>query len=267
MSNKRILNITSRKKRDNMLSYSNTTVSAPVGNSTYVNGPAVLRGDQTYIFGWIPTARPMFDGNNLIGSVTEQAVRTATSCYMRGLKEAINIRTNSANSWQWRRICFTFKGSYMFPTTGVNTAPYQFYTQLPNLGMVRTMNNLNTNEKGDRILDRIFRGIQGEDWLNVFNAPLDTTRVTVKFDRTRSIASGNDSGIVRTYKQWYPMNKNILYNDDEGGDTMSSNFLSVQSKTGMGDYYVIDFFQCSDGADQTDTMSVLPEATLYWHER
>lgn len=264
MSNKRILNLTSRKKRDNMLSWSNTTVALPVGNATYANGAAVLRGDQTYIFGWIPTARALTDGTGIGGIVSEEAMRTAQQCYMRGLKEAINVRTNSGNAWQWRRICFTYKGNSL--TTTTNDTPYQYFTQRPT-GMVRTMNNLNTSPKGDFLLSVLFRGQQNVDWLNVFNAQTDSARIAVKYDRTRTIASGNDSGVLRTYKHWLPMNKNLMYDDDESGDGMVTRFTSTLGKPGMGDYYVVDFFQCSDGADSTDTMSILPESTLYWHER
>lgn len=267
MSNKRILNLTSRKKRDTMLSYTNTSVTTPVGSPTYNTGPATLRGDQTYLFAWVPTARSITDGTGITNSVYEISQRTATSCYMRGLKEAVNIRTNSSNAWQWRRICFTFKGYTLYPTDNQNNQPYQYFSEVANLGMVRTMNNLNTNDKGNRLLERIFRGTQNEDWLNVFNAMVDTQRVSVMSDRTRTIASGNDSGVVRTYKQWYPMNKNILYNDEEAGDDMIGSYTSAQSKVGMGDYYIVDFFQCSDGGDQSDLMTVLPEATLYWHEK
>lgn len=264
MSNKRVLNLTSRKKRDNMLSWSNTTVALPVGNSTYGTGPAVLRGDQTYIFGWMPTARDFLDGNNNPGVVSDVAMRTSQTCFMRGLSEAINVRTNTGAAWQWRRVCFTYKGNGL--TTAANDVPYQYFTQR-NIGMVRTMNNLNTSPKGDLLLSILFRGQQNADWLNVFNAPLDTTRVSVKFDRTRSIASGNDSGVVRTYKHWLPMNKNLVYDDDENGDGTATRFTSTTGKAGMGDYYVVDFIQCSDGADSSDTMAVLPEASLYWHEK
>lgn len=267
MSNKRVLNLTSRKKRDTMLSYTNTTVTNPVGNATYNTGPATLRGDQTYIFAWVPTARSLSDSAGVTNSVSEISQRTSTSCYMRGLKEAVNIRTNSSNAWQWRRICFTFKGYNLYPNDNANNTPFQYFSEVTNLGMVRTMNNLNTNTKGDRLLERMFRGSQNVDWLNVFNAPIDTTRVSVMSDRTRTIASGNDSGVLRTYKQWYPMNKNLVYNDDEVGDHMANSYLSTHGKPGMGDYYVVDFFQCSDGADQSDLMTVLPEATLYWHEK
>lgn len=264
MSNKRILNLTSRKKRDNMLSHSNTTAATPVGGTSYVNGPAVLRGDQTYIFGWMATARPLIDGLGNTGVISDMAMRTQQLCYMRGLKEAINIRTNSGNAWQWRRICFTYKGNGL--TTATNDTPYQYFSQKTN-GMVRTMNNLNTSPKGDLLLSILFRGQQNSDWLNVFNAQTDPTRVTIKYDRTRTIASGNDSGVLRTYHHWLPMNKNLMYDDDEAGDGTITRFTSTLGKVGMGDYYVVDFFQCSDGADSTDIMSILPEATLYWHEK
>jgi len=98
-------------------------------------------------------------------------------------------------------------------------------------------------------------------------AKTDQSRVSVKYDVTRTIASGNDRGIVRKYKLYHPMNKNLVYNDDEvGGRTTSSNY-SVDSKLGMGDFWVVDLIRSRYGAASSDVMIFSPQATLYWHER
>lgn len=246
-----------------MMSYSNVTVANPINGQTYAAGPAVLRGDQTYIFAWIPTARDLIRADQEPNTPVWLAGRTSQTCYMRGLKEAINVRTNSGSSWQWRRICFTMKGPNFigYATTGSN-----LWQETSN-GMVRTMNNINTKPLGNEILAQLFRGAQNQDWINVFNAQTDTTKFTIKYDRTISIASGNEQGLVRTYKHWYPMNKNLVYNDDENADGVLTSYTSTSGKPGMGDYYVVDFFQPADGADASDTLALLPEATLYWHEK
>ncbi|QCS37591.1 capsid protein [Tortoise genomovirus 23] len=263
MSSKRILNMVSRKKRDSMMSYSNVTTLNPVNGQTYTAGPAVLRGDQTYMFAWIPTARDLSYSNNTANSIINESQRTSTTCYMRGLKEAMNVRTNSGAAWQWRRICFTNKGDDF---VGINDIGSNYYTETSN-GMVRTMNNINTKSSSTALIDRLFRGTQNKDWLNLFNAPLENRNFKIWYDRTISIASGNEQGLVRTYKHWFPMNKNLVYDDDENGENIKQSFLSTTGKPGMGDYYIVDFFQPSDGQDQSDTLALLPEATLYWHEK
>jgi hypothetical protein len=62
------------------------------------------------------------------------------------------------------------------------------------------------------------------------------------------------------------MNKTLVYDDDEAGGQTSQDYFSVSSKAGMGDYYVMDIFQCPNG-NGSDNLTVSPEATLYWHER
>jgi len=184
---------------------------------------------------------------------------------MRGLKESINIRTSSSVPWQWRRICFTLKGQRIYQANG----PGSYFWLETSDGHVRVVNNVSGTGLGDSILDLVFEGRTGADWLNVFNAKLDTQNITVKSDRTRTIHSGNDSGIMRTYRQWYPMNKNLYYNDDENGGSVleTDSPWSVSGKQGMGDYYVIDLLQAGIESTTDDVLTFAPEATLYWHEK
>lgn len=101
MTKKRVLQITSTKKKDTMLCYSNTTAASPQGGTTYAASDAVLTGGNFYVFPWIASARPgTLSGGSAANPIME-ADRTSTTCFMRGLKERIEIQTNSALSWQW----------------------------------------------------------------------------------------------------------------------------------------------------------------------
>ena len=119
------------------------------------------------------------------------------------------------------------------------------------------------------LLNLMFKGSVNSDWNNVFNAPLDTERIAVKYDRFRYLQTGNQNGRGRTLSQWMPMNKNLHYDDEESGGTIISSGASARIKAGMGDYYIVDFFNCP-APQQAGNASYLdwsPSASLYWHEK
>jgi len=95
---------------------------------------------------------------------------------------------------------------------------------------------------------------------------VDTTRVDLKFDRKRMIRSGNAQAVKRTLKHWHPMNKNLVYDDEEVGNSEGTFANSVRDKRGMGDYYVLDMFK-SVGPTTTGILSFSAESCLYWHEK
>lgn len=113
----------------------------------------------------------------------------------------------------------------------------------------------------------LFQGKQNVDWSDFNNAKVDTTRVDLKYDKTRIIQSGNDTGVFKKYPHWFPMNKNLVYDDDEAGDTKESSNFSVTDKRGMGDYIIFDIFSSHAAATGSDILRVQSESTLYWHER
>lgn len=81
MSKRRILNTTSRKKRNGMLSWSNT---ASTGASQTVGvGPAYVNGAGSGFFLWAASAQDLYSGSNAgLSTVVQEAARTATTCYM-----------------------------------------------------------------------------------------------------------------------------------------------------------------------------------------
>lgn len=142
MSKKSILNITSEKKRDTMLSWTNTGSSGESitqrQDATYINGS--VGG----IYFWSPTARDLYVGPTLVAKANESA-RTSTTCYMRGLSEHLRIQSSSGCPWFHRRICFTAKGSepYRREYTG-DTGAAQVFLENSN-GLVRLWQNQSIN--------------------------------------------------------------------------------------------------------------------------
>jgi len=252
--------MTSRKKRDTMLPYAQTNGSAGGGAS----GSASFSGataNQVYL--WCATARDntiSTSGTN--GTVFNEAERTSSACYMRGLKESIEIQTSTGIPWQWRRICFTVKGPLF-------TNPVQLETTN---GWQRLLYNVNSGQTDDTtaynfLRGLLFKGQFGIDWSSTMVAPTDNSRVSIKYDKTRIISSGNSSGVLRKFSMWHPMNKTLYYDDDETGGGKAQAKFSVTGKQGMGDYYVCDFFYAGLGATSSDAMNFNPNSTLYWHEK
>lgn len=266
MTRKSIINMTSRKKRDTMLTITNITATSQQAGTTYFPNPAVITGgtNASPPIVWCATARDAtYQGTNP-GTVFTDATRTATECYMRGLSENIEIQVSDGVPWQWRRICFTYKG---FNNAAPDIAGFSLYYKSSVGAYARAMNMVPNNTYKDTIEGLIFKGVANSDWNDPIIAPLDKTRITVKYDRTRTIASGNEDGCIRKYKLYHPMNKTLVYGDDEQGGNKTMSFYSVQSKRGMGDYIVIDYFRPRQGSASSNQLSFSSNATLYWHEK
>ncbi|WGD01137.1 MAG: capsid protein [Genomoviridae sp.] len=270
MSRKRLLNITSRKKKNTMLVWSNTNNVTGASQATQP-APITANGNTAYRGFWIATAQDLTDQTGILGRVGEEAVRTATSCYMRGVAEHLRIQTSSALPWFWRRICFTYKGPELTNVSSLDSPTSSIYAYLDTtsgmqrLGFNQNVANMpNTINNHDSI---IFRGAKGLDWQDYIVAPVDNSRVSLKFDKTWTLRSGNQSGTVKEVKLWHPMNKTLMYGDDESGDLQATNYTSVSSKIGMGDYYIMDIIAPGQGGTASDLMVMVPNTTLYWHEK
>lgn len=268
MSKKRILNITSTKKRNGMLSWSNTASTG--ASATVAVNPAYVNGVGSGFFLWNATAQDLTHSGGADNTIAQTAARTSTSCFMRGLGEHIRIQTSSGLPWFWRRICFTSKGGISPASTADSPTQTPRTYQDTTTGMVRLFFNVDVNNMPNtkNNLDGvIFKGAKGVDWNDFIVAPVDPARITVKYDRTRLLKSGNANGTIHEAKLWHPMNKNLVYDDDESGDLEASSYVSTQSKAGMGDFYVLDIISPGTGGTTSDALLMQSNATLYWHEK
>lgn len=275
MTTKRILNITSKKKQDNMLSFSNTqsngNANQVLAGSLYVAG---VTANTTANYGmsvYCPTARSLVTASTTNLAV-DVADRTATSCYMVGYKENLRIQTSTAQPWLWRRIVFNTKGPTFSSTSSGDTSPSVKYSPYSDtsIGMARLWFNLSVNNMGatqSLYNTVIFKGAVNQDWTDPITAKVDTSRITVMSDRTMTIKTGNEHGHFSERKLWYPMNKNIVYDDDEAGASEVPSYYSTDAKPGMGDVYIVDYVAPSVGATASDIINFNCTATLYWHEK
>lgn len=272
MTKKRILNVSSRKKRNVMLTISNTTDGpSPTNFAVAPLTVSAANGTQTSL--WLATAANLIAPNGTSRSVTQEASRTATTCYMRGLSEHIRVYTTSGLPWFWRRICFTSKGTDPFQGPDEDDTPT--LQSLPWFddnarGMERLFLNQNINNMPETIGQQqavIFKGALGVDWSDPIIAHADTSRISVKFDKTWTIKSGNAVGTHTEKKLWHPMNHNLVYDDDQSGEDQISQYISTTSKAGMGDYYIYDIFSPLPGGQDGDRLIIRANSTLYWHEK
>ncbi|AGU67666.1 capsid protein [Faeces associated gemycircularvirus 2] len=272
MTKKRILNLTSTKKRNTMLQVANTS-SVNGGPVTPGPGPYVVsdvNGSQYSVF--MPTAQDLNDNNGAVNTISNQAQRTATTCFIKGFNERIRIQTSSGIPWFWRRICFRARNTtfFLYSTTDTpssTTGPA--YTETSN-GMQRLYMNLTINQSGQtigNILGVLFRGQTGIDWVDPQTASVDTTRVDLVFDKRYTIKSGNASGTVRDFNIWHRYGKNLVYDDDENGSTEATRYNSVNDKRGGGDLLIFDIFTPGTGAGTADLLQLTSTSTLYWHEK
>lgn len=265
MTKKRILNLTSRKKRDTMMVVGfNSAAGAPTGTASYGIGVPIQAG-RTNTFVWQPTGRDLVDLNSVPGSIAKTALRTSSTIYLRLLSEKITFTSNSSVPWLWRRIVYTGKGP-SWRTTDQAVNP--FYHESSN-GWGRLMRQTDAwAGQANQLLAlqaRLFKGERAVDWLNQMTAPTDSARATILYDKTTSITTSNQSGMIKRFRRTHVFNKNLVYDDDESGEQMTTNFNSVEAKPGMGDVYVMDIF--SSPGTATDLLYIDPEASLYWHEK
>jgi len=252
-STRRILNLASTKKRDNM------RPGDVALNGSITMGESVMPAVNAFTKLWCATARDKIPDTS--GDPNARAQRTSTVCYMRGIKEKIMFRTNSDLAWRWRRIVFSVKGLHQI-------MQYNAWAENSN-GYIRAVGDLSTDAAvGPRnaLESYLFEGNGLQDWQTFWTAKVDTNRVTIHYDKTRLFQSSNGRGRFFKHNMWIPLNKNIQYGDDEAGKSTNETHYSTLGKGGMGDVYIYDVFE-ANSTDANSTLAFQPEATLYWHEK
>lgn len=266
MSRRRLLNITSQKKHDSMMITTNANATN-MADVVYSNSPAILTGEYAvpYTFVWCATARDNDRTPGNFGSKYDVGTRSVSTPYMVGLSEKVEIQVANGIPWQWRRICVTLKGGDSF--AGLLPDGTSFHTNLLDTSGYRRVVNSILDTRRTNFENFLFSGVKNTDWIDPMIAQVDSNHMTVMYDKTRTISSGNEDGLIRSYKLWHPMRHNLNYNDDEAGGGTGTSRVSILGKKGMGDYWVIDYFQPRTGAVKGDQLLFRPQAKLYWHEK
>jgi len=244
MSTRRVLNLTSVKKKDEMQTFDPANPTAT--SMTLAGGTS----DGIYIYVFSPTARDITDSD-------APSLRNKQTVYWKGFRERIEFIANTGVNWRWRRIVVEMK----------NWRISSAYAEQSSGDMRRVFRPFNE----DATWEVLFAGVRGTsatgDFSSLMNAHVDTRRVKLLFDKTRNMRAGNSSGHTHLYNDWYAFEKTMYYDEDEAGGAMPvSNYWSSPNPAGMGDVYVFDFIQCIEGAT-TDTLRLRAQSTAYWHEK
>lgn len=265
---KKVLNITSVKKRDNMIPAQKANGES---QTIVVGGTTISSATGTrHIYGWQPTARDntVIPGDH--SSPFDESSRSKSSCFMRGLRERVFFEGRTPAPVIWRRIVFAFTGQEIVRDQ-VTGAVSTLFAELNPQGYVRLTVPIQTGTTvpvaylRDNLTNILFRGREQLDWEDPLIAKVDHSRVKLISDRTMTLKSGNQLGVMTTKKRWYPFNKTLIYNDDESAGGKNASFFSANNRQSMGDVYVIDIFGLVTGSETE--LVFKSEATLYWHER
>lgn len=270
----------STKKRDTMTYASPTGTNPPATQGAQANQPLTMAASVTnstygaaHVVLYSPTKRWLTSNGSQIA-----AQRTNTRTYVKGVREVIQIIPSDSSTWWWRRVVFSFKDAIGPPTANnrltaaqVNPNDVTYRWQYDLTGDPTASATDNTKVL-DSVMNLVFKGVFGTDWTQPHSAKLDTTRINVMSDSRSTISSGNEEARPRIFKRWHGVNKSLVFDDDENGTTITPSNISVGTKQGMGNLYIVDFFTCpvpsSPGTGPSNTalrMSI--ENTTYWHEK
>lgn len=262
----------STKKRDTCLSTAASS-NNPSPTSTVSVGPIrILAGTVSsyhpgiHAFLYVPTYRWLVPNN-----AAYMSYRTSSRPYYKGFAERFNFTTNDGSMWTWRRIVFTSKDNVLVPLL----VQAQLGAQATAAASTnRPFRDLSGEGSGNyqttltAIYGGVFEGIDSTDWTNPMIAKVDRTRITPIMDRKYTFRSGNAAGVDRLVKTYCPINKTLVYDDEENGVSVTPSPHSVTTKGGMGDLYVLDFFHCAAPLDSVGSVLVFDSSsTLYWHEK
>jgi hypothetical protein len=277
MSTRTLLNKTSRKKRNGMLTFSNSSATGAL--ATVVQAPLTIAGSASGntlgLVHFRPTAMDLNTNDATPNSIVNNPARTSTVCFMKGFAENMRIETSTGNPWFHRRICITTRDPLFYVQNSADPAGAD--RGYAAAGAIETSNGwqrLASNALTDTLpattaawLTILFKGAQGNDWDDYITAPVDKNRVDLKFDKTWIYKSGNERGVLRERKVYHPMNKNLYYDDDENGAAETTTNFSVRDKRGMGDYHIFDLFSQGSSGSTSDLLKIRFTSTMYWHEK
>lgn len=263
MSRRGILDTTAKKKRDNMLTFTN--INIPRSTVTYRAGGVAMQGGSTpYYFLFSPTARNKESSSGSGVTIDDESSRTSSLIFAKGYRERVSLQSNTALPWTWRRIVFTMKGTDSLFNPAGSSAPGQF-VQTSN-GYARLANEMGSTQL-QTLEGILFDGFKGNDWFTNLNAKTDNSLVTVLSDRTILVKPETTAGTVKNMTFYYPFEKNLQYFEDEDGGDTSSSAWSTTGKPGMGDVLIFDAFVPRDNSAFADHLLVDFQATFYWHEK
>lgn len=250
-----IQNVSAEKKSDSRVFFSNI---ADAGEAPVFANP-VFNGGTLYVSIHMPTA--MDKSSDVAQDIGNY--RDRSNIYMKGYRESFRMTSTGGDSWNHRRIVFTYKGEAI---RNAHTTLSPLYLESSTNGWTRTWTNHLTSTAGNALYGIIFKGALNIDWVDIFTASLDRTKINVLHDRYNVYKAGNGENNIYNRKFYTPFNSMFYYDDEEAGDTEAERLFHTTTNRGLGDVYVVDLFQCADN-NPSNRLEIAGSSRLYWHEK
>jgi len=269
-SKRSMIKMMAKKKRDTMLSAASAGTNPDPSAQPQIGQPFTVRQDT----GNQSNQRVHVTVANLShrwlqpSNYSYAARRTATRTYVTGVAETYRLVPNSSVQWWHRRVVFSTKDtltSTLSAAIGAEPISGDITRRV-----FRDLSGTSTGvwqELAVNLISLVFKGTIGVDWQDPMKAPIDRSRVNIHSDRFTNISSGNDSSRAKIVKHYTRIGKTLQYNDEENGTAVDVSPFSVDSKIGVGNIFVADFFHCPSPSDTTDEMTITSNTTYYWNER
>lgn len=236
---------------------------------------SVVMDTNVFAMMWCPTFMNLDES---VPTVTDtNHIRERSDIYFKGFSEKWSINIGAAAQLYWRRIMFWSNDRYDV------AAPIQSaFAEDTYFRPLRPMQFANS-EPDRAIINLIFRGVQGVDWTQYINAPVDTKRIRLHSDKTTKLEakigvtniSEDDEltgvGYFRRSKTAF-VNKSLTYADEEAGTDDTSSPWQATGGRSQGNLYVFDLFSYQlSNTRLANPIRPLPsfgcDAVVYWHER
>ena len=195
-------------------------------------------------------------------------LREQAKIFYRGVREEVSISVSEPVFW--RRVVFFMneeleQGVPLFPTHPATGNPYRMRNMLPF-----------RPEQGqaDELLGlKLWEGLVGVDFSEDtrWKSPLSKRACRVVYDRTATINPSHEyttteSGQMRNRTMWHPVNRKLLYHDQESGNDVNPSPW-VSELPNQGNMYIMDIFSLGRAEAEGSVMgSWNLQSKIYWHE-
>lgn len=266
-SKRNILQITSEKKRDTMLSSSDSDPTLNTPSSVIYGGTTMML--------FCPTFRQKYDVAADTNIPDNKTIREQSKVYFKGYREESLLRI--VKPLLWRRIVYwSFRRDEQAIPYRYDTASrFEYYTRRTTFVAPSASDYSNW-----------FQGTNGVDYhqYNLIFAKFNNNRNKVVYDKTKVMNPGvNWSGYAGTNGftdtglhpvKWWFKGGYIQYDDKERGSEVATNDRngwSALDPVSKGNMYILDIFSQGWDNDTVGTNdevgTISNQGVAYWHEK
>jgi len=195
---------------------------------------------------------------------SNEATRTQRQVYLKGVGERVRWETNSTAGLPIIVRRMVVSGSPRIDLAAGVSDQFTQPTKIVSNGVHYV--GLGIGDMNFNVNELLFAGTFNVDWIDGIHAKIDARRWKVHSDKSFVVKSGNQAEALMNRRFYDPINRNVQYDDEENGTTMTTSGWAAFSSTGhQQNVYVI--YQVYNPNSVQVGPGVSIQRTLYWHEK